>query len=460
MAELVDFDLLPWQRLVIEGACGVNHEGKWSSKRVGVNVPRQNGKGGILELIELTALFTWLPKLKTPSPPLVIHSAHEFITSQKHFDRVWALVERTPKLLAQVPRGKPSRSHGQEGFRTKAGCSIEFRTRTKASGRGFSCDLLVLDEAMFLPEDTMGALLPTLRARPNPQIWYTGSAVDQEVHKEGLVFTRVRRDAIERAGELAYFEWSLPYDHPEELPDEEYDSEVSMERSNPAFGALIFPEHFRMELGALDRRTAAVELYGIGDYPDPNQSEQHPISIELWLELKTDPKTRITGPISIGFDVSPERRTSIAVAGMNEHGYWQVEIVEKLPGTGWLPDRLYDMWNDHNPEMIVCDKLGPGASLLGKLSDMGLPVHAMDAQEHTQACGRIVDAVNEQTLRHLGSIDLLNAIRAAKTRSLGDRWAWARKTSNVDISPLVAATLALWAAMGQPESDDDMWRVY
>jgi hypothetical protein len=41
-------------------------------------------------------------------------------------------------------------------------------------------------------------------------------------------------------------------------------------------------------------------------------------------------------------------------------------------------------------------------------------------------------------------------VRGARTRPLGDAgWAWSRKGSPVDITPLVAATLALSAAMDQ-----------
>jgi uncharacterized protein (DUF934 family) len=44
-------------------------------------------------------------------------------------------------------------------------------------------------------------------------------------------------------------------------------------------------------------------------------------------------------------------------------------------------------------------------------------------------------------------------LRGAKTRQMaGDSWLWARKKSNVDISPLVAVTLALWAAMREQPS--------
>jgi hypothetical protein len=39
-------------------------------------------------------------------------------------------------------------------------------------------------------------------------------------------------------------------------------------------------------------------------------------------------------------------------------------------------------------------------------------------------------------------------VLGAVTRPLNDRFAWARKSSRADISPLVAATLALGAAAG------------
>jgi hypothetical protein len=57
-----------------------------------------------------------------------------------------------------------------------SGPRIRYRTRTKGGGRGFTGDCLYLDEAMIISEAMHGALLPTLSARKNPQVWYTGSA--------------------------------------------------------------------------------------------------------------------------------------------------------------------------------------------------------------------------------------------------------------------------------------------
>jgi hypothetical protein len=457
MAELVGFDLDFWQRQVIENAFGVKANGKWASKEVGINVPRQNGKGGVLEVVELTAVFTWLPELRSQvkGPPLVIHSAHEFITSQKHFDRVWSLVEMTPELLARVVRHRPIRSHGHEGFKTEDGCQIEFRSRSKSAGRGFSCDMLVFDEAMFLPESAMGALWPTLRARPNPQVWYAGSAVDQDVHHEGLVFTRVRERARAGEKELTYFEWSLDYDHPADIPEEAFHDEDSYWTSNPAYGIRIFREHFESEVRALDRRTVAVELFGVGDYPDPSGSDELVISAEQWGACEQADSV-LRDPVCLAFDISPERRTSIAAAGRNTDGLWHGEVIEKMPSTKRLADRLLELEAQHSPALILCDGYGPASSVIAELEAAGIQVMALDSKQYADACGRLVDVVSDESFRHLGSLDLWNAIRGARTRPLGDRWAWSRKNSTVDISPLVAATIALWAAMAQPDDDGEV----
>jgi hypothetical protein len=137
---------------------------------------------------------------------------------------------------------------------------------------------------------------------------------------------------------------------------------------------------------------------------------------------------------------------------------WHVEVVQHRTGTGWLPGRLVELVEKHEPAVVVCDGYGPSASLIHEVEEAGVVVETTTASVHAQACGRLVDAVSEQTVRHLGSQELLAAVRGAKTRPLGDAWAWSRRSSNVDICPLVASTLALSAAMDQPE--DTEMRIY
>jgi hypothetical protein len=67
----------------------------------------------------------------------------------------------------------------------------------------------------------------------------------------------------------------------------------------------------------------------------------------------------------------------------------------------------------------------------------------VNASEMARACGALYDAVMDtKSLRHLGQPDLDAALAGARKRDLGDAWAWHRKDSTVDISPLVAVTLA------------------
>ena len=128
-------------------------------------------------------------------------------------------------------------------------------------------------------------------------------------------------------------------------------------------------------------------------------------------------------------------------------------MLEKLPGTNWVAGRLVDLQEHHSPRQIVCDGVGPAASIVQNVEEAGVHVERVDATRHAEACGRLVDVVAEQRLRHRGSLDLWNAIRGARARPLGDRWAWSRKNSHVDISPLVAATLGAAGGDGRVVRD-------
>jgi phage terminase large subunit-like protein len=156
-----------WQQHVLEVALGERPDGKWAAFEVGLIVGRQNGKGSILEARELAGLFLF-------GEQLILHSAHEFKTAQEAFRRVLALIQNTPDLDKLVSRVRTS--HGEEGIELRSGARLRFVARSTGSGRGFSGDVVILDEAYNLPAQAMGALLPTMAARPNPQVWYTSSA--------------------------------------------------------------------------------------------------------------------------------------------------------------------------------------------------------------------------------------------------------------------------------------------
>src|SRR6185369_4395692 len=170
-----------WQKFALGRALGVKENEKWSAREVGVCVSRQNGKGGILEARELGGAFVFGERK-------MIHSAHQFDTSMEAHKRMEALIEEGGLQSELRSRGGVARSHGSEGFKFRTGQELQYRTRTKAGGRGFTGDLLIFDEAMILPESFLSTVLPVISARTvmgNPQVWYTGSAVDQFLHEYG-----------------------------------------------------------------------------------------------------------------------------------------------------------------------------------------------------------------------------------------------------------------------------------
>jgi hypothetical protein len=435
LAAEAGLELDPWQADVLRVSLGQRVDGLWAAFEVGVEVPRQNGKGGILEARELASLFL-LPER------MIVHSAHQFDTSLEAFRRLLWLLEDNPRFEDEIRR--VSKSHGDEGVELVDGSRVRFRTRTKGGGRGFSADCLILDEAMFLPEYGYGALLPILSAMPNPQVWYTGSAVDQDVHPDGTVFARVRERGIKGDDpRLAYFEWSLPYERPEDVPDDVFADEVSWAQTNPALGIRITAEHVANERRALDARTFAVERLGVGDWPDPS-GMGGVLNLETWAALE-DQNSRPEDAVCFAFDVAPDRSSgAIARAGRRSDGLVHVEVVKHDRGTGWIIEELERLVEKHGPDVLVCDGAGPAASLMAKLDDRGVEYEAVNAQEHARACGMLFDTVEQSGLKHLAQAELTAAIKGAAKRPLGDAWAWARKSSASDISPLVAVTLALY----------------
>jgi len=432
----VGVTLDPWQLMVLRQSLK-RKAGKWAAFAVGVCAARQNGKNGILEIRELIG-----PTILDER--LLIHSAHLSDTSLEGFRRLDDLIEDTPVLKRKVKH--VWRGVGKEVIEFKNGNRIRFRTRTGRGGRGFSGSPVIFDEAMDIPEASMSSILPVISAQPDPQVWYTGSAVDQESMPDGNVFARVRQRAL--AGEdprLAYFEWSVDAEKPDELEEAQAADQKLWAQANPALGIRISPEYVAAEMRELDPRSFAVERLGVGDWPSAD-GDDGPVSVKKWDQL-VDSASEIVSPVCFAFDISPARSSAaIAVAGRNGEDKLHMEIVDHQPGTGWLKDRLLGLSRDHDVVEFVCDGRGPAAALIPELEEMDVQVVEMTAQEYGRACGFLVDLVNEQEMVHLGSSEIRSALRGAQSRDLGDSWAWARKRSTIDITPLVAATFALWSA--------------
>ena len=63
----------------------------------------------------------------------------------------------------------------REYIELKSGQILRFPSRSRGAIRGFSIDCLILDEAQIFSDLALQAVMPTLAARPNPQMWLLGT---------------------------------------------------------------------------------------------------------------------------------------------------------------------------------------------------------------------------------------------------------------------------------------------
>jgi phage terminase large subunit-like protein len=111
----------------------------------------------------------------------------------------------------------------------------------------------------------------------------------------------------------------------------------------------------------------------------------------------------------------------------------------------WAESRVIEICARHDVAAVVIDKASAAASLVKALTDAHVQVVTTESAQMRAACGQFYDAVMETgELAHLDDPLLVTALKAAVKRKLLDSWAWDKRKSTDDITPLVAATLALW----------------
>lgn len=455
----------PEQELALDVIFGRRANGLSACFEVGAIVGRQNLKTGLF----MQCLLGWLYFFgDMKEMRLLVYSAHEFATAMEAFRQLTEIVEGSPDLRAMTR--KIIRNHGEEAIENKWGCRAAFKTRTKGGGRGLSGNKVILDEGMFLQDQHMGALLPTLSAQKDPQVLYGSSA--------GLEQSSVLRDVRDRGragGEprLGYLEWcALP---PSEACDAGWACTHSRESvgcgcdkpdmwlmANPAIGKHrangtgLSIEYIKAERRALVPREFGRERMGWWDEADNGTA---PIAVQAWAaceDRKSVPD--LDGPIAIGVDISPDSAISaIGVAAWRKDDELpHVELAEHLPGTGWVLDRIVSITGRRDPVAVVLNPAGPAGAFERHLRNHGFITLAEDAMtppgKHrlvlttgralAQACGNIANSVTNSEIRHPGQAPVNQAVAAARSRQVAQAWAFS-PTPGEDITPLYAVTLAL-----------------
>lgn len=442
LADLAGFAPDPEQQLGLDLLFAMNRQGKSAAFEFAVICARQNLKTGFFKQAALGWLFL-------TDQQLIVWSAHEFRTAQEAFRDMENMIGGSPWLSKRVK--KVSYAAGSEGIELRSGQRLIFKARTSSGGRGLTGDKVVLDEAFALTPAHMGALLPTLAVRPDPQVVYGSSA--------GLMQSEVLRGIRDRGRKassprLAYVEWCAPRRGCEDekcthLPGSsgcQLDDLENWQRANPLLGRTrsngtgLTVEYVTSEREAMPPEEFARERLGWWDEAG---------SIEAFPSGKWDLGERDERPdglmlsglaIAMSYDLS---RVSVAGAGRLEDETW-AKVLLHGPDTDDAVDKCSEWQRTHGADVVI-DGRGPAAVLIPTLEKAGVRLRIADTSDVLDSCAGIDSLVRDEQFFYTSAPELEAAVAGAVRRIVGDRWAWGRAKSTSDISPLEAVTFATWA---------------
>lgn len=459
-AEAAGLILDPWERRVLDvGLAEDPVTCRWCAFEVAVAVPRQNGKGSIIEALELSWVFDLNEK--------VLHTAQLGSTAKDAFERLMVLIESTPELKRRVK--KIRQSADELSITTYGGGYILFGPRSPRLGRGKQFDKIVYDEALFLIVEETAAQIPTMSTRDNPQVWYLSSPGRIESEYWRAIRDRGRKGSpglvwvefsIETAGRTV-----------EELErDGVLDDERQWAIANPSLELprpkAISLEYIRGERRALPAHVFLRERLGVFDEP---AVAGRVISAQQWDALED--ATASSGAGVFAVDVTEARDTaSITAAAFRPDGLPLVEVVQTAaadPGTddgpvedgttglGWVVD-----WFAARPGARVALAANrPAGALKARLAAAGVDVVAMSDTELARASMAFYDGAEARTFRHLGDEVLGTAVEKGRKKETGDgAWRWHEKTSQADITALIGGSMALHLLTGA--GGDPVWPAF
>lgn len=460
-------DLLPWQKWLFIHALEIvgDFEGEWHFRfrTVLVLVARQQGKTMMSEILALFFLYGL-------GVNLVIGTSTNLDAAEEVWDGVVDIAETNDELAAEIEDIK--RSSGRKTITLTGRRRYRITAANRKGARGKSGDLILLDELREHQDySAWSAVTKTTMARPNALVWCMSNAGDGS----SVVLRNLRLKAHARIGDpdgickaigdsavdteefeeldddsLGIFEWSA---HPNA---DKHDRE-EWRLANPSLGYGFVTERALASACATDpddvfKTECLCQWVTAAVVP--------PFPVGAWeAGIDNDSFIAPDSPLWFGVDVSDDRtRASIAVCGLRPDRKMHAELVEYRPGVGWLQQWFAERAPRYHGMRVAMQAKGSPVAAMKEIIEAvdGVEVIPCQGADVAGWCGRLWDAVaacdknnasDSTPVYHRAQPALDLAANIASTRPMGDgAWAWDRKKSLEDVSPLVAVTMAHGAA--------------
>lgn len=445
--DVLGISLFPWQKWLLIHALELLEDGTYRFRTVVVLVARQNGKSTLMQVLSLWRMFV-------DGAPLVIGTAQNLDVAEEQWQGAVEIAESLPELEAEI--GQVSRVNGKKFLRLISGERYKVAAASRRGGRGLSGDLVLLDELREHQNwDAWGAVTKTTMARARAQVWAASNAGDLMSvvlnflrflahvalgNPDGLTGEHSSGDPLADEDDqldddsLGIFEWSA-------VPGCGIWDRDGWAQANPSLG---HPNGITTRAIAAAARTDPEKVFRtevLCQFVDDMGDRIIPSAV--W-DAVCSPEHAGQGRQVLAIDVS-EERDSAAIVAASEDGV--IEVLEHRPGLSWVL-----AWIDNKKSRATyqwaVDASGPAGALLPELEKrITGGIYQVKGGELSKASASFYDAVADGTIRIRRHPALDAAVAGAARRTSGDSWAWSRTGSSSDSCPLVAATIARWAAL-------------
>lgn len=422
----------PWQEALTYDIRAINEEDLFVHTKFGYEVPRRNGKGEILTIIELDDLFAGRRTL---------HTAHRTTTSTSASIRLAKLL--TDMGYKEEQRITPGETYekaytylktiGLERIRLlDTGGEISFRTRTTKGGIGEGFDTLVIDEAQEYTDEQQSALQYVVSDSMNPQTILCGTP--PTLVSAGTLFPKLRTDCFEgKTEDTGWAEWST--EHLADVNDVDLWYEC-----NPAMGFQLSERKIRAEdkSDELD-----FNIQRLGYWTKHNLKSE--ISVTDWDNIQCKETPKISKRLYAGIKFSKEN-ASVSVATRTDDGRIFFEAIDCQPirnGSAWMLHLLTAM----NPEAIVIDGSGAQDILKADLEQEGIKGAILPTvKEVIVANAKFEQLLYAQEICHMGQPSLRQVATNCQKRAIGANGGFGYKAffDQMEIGLLDSSILAIW----------------
>lgn len=434
--------LLPWQASALDVALEVDPErpGRFAYPVVVWVVPRRAGKTAAV-------LVKSLRRLLAAPRRAGWYTAQTREDAAKQFRDEWVPTLERSRLAAGV---KVRRAQGSEGFTVPAlGSRLQLFPPTVNALHGQNADDATIDEAWSFTLDggeaVEAGVRPAQLTRPGRQLWIV-TAGGTEFSTWLDAWMERGREAVD--AELDRGVCYLEYSADPAADDYDPGDPALWARTHPGVGHLIALDALRDDWTSMSR--AGFERSILNVWPRRSAGAGSGIDAATWAEHAGDHVP--AAPFTFAADVSADRsRAAIAVAGAGVADGTVVEVVDTRAGSSWVVGALRELRARHRGARVVIDGLA-AAGIAADLERARVPFVETGPSEMARACAAFVDDANAGAVWHRGQGALDAALAGARRRPVGDGgFAWSRaRSEGVDLSPLVAVTLATWGHRTRP----------